>query len=264
MTLRTLIADDEPLAQRRLVIALNKLDDIDLVGTADDGEQALEAIAALKPDLLLLDVMMPGMNGFELLKALEVEDPPAVIFVTAFDNYAVDAFNEGALDYVLKPVDETRLCKAIDRARDRRRTLKAEARVEQLRDVVARLDQARADDLQSPYDQDLWINSRGSVVRVPVKDVRCFRAAGDYVSVQTGTAKHLADDTITSLDDRLDPDKFLRVHRSSIVNLSSVRAIEREKFGAVVLVLDDDTRIRVSKSYKKQTLQRLTHKGSAA
>lgn len=257
MKLRAVIAEDEPLALRRLSAALRRTGEIEIVGEASDGATALELVEAARPNVLLLDIMMPGMTGVDLLRALDMDDPPAVIFVTAYDHFAVDAFEEGAVDYVLKPLDEERLAKALGRARERLLTIRNEQRVAQLRAALDALDRQMAEAEPSPYQQDIWITRRGVAERLPVKRIEWFEAAGDYVVVHANGSQSMMHDSIASLAERLDPKDFARVHRSSIVALAQVRAVERGNFGAVILVLESGARVAVSRTYRAELLERL-------
>jgi DNA-binding LytR/AlgR family response regulator len=254
--IRAFVAEDEPLALRRVLRALNGIEGVKVVGNATDGAQAVSAIQALKPDLLLLDVMMPGLTGFELLEALDQDCTPAVIFVTAFDEYAVSAFAEGAVDYLLKPLDDERLATAVERARSRLDQDANRVRFEQLRQTIARMNTDFESSISSTYDTDLWVREADRVLRIRVKDIDWIEAAGDYVVLHTKDAVHLADDSIRSLSERLDPDHFLQVHRSSIVRLDQVEALNREKFSSISLKLKSGARVRVSKTYKRAVLDR--------
>ncbi|GAA4746820.1 LytTR family DNA-binding domain-containing protein [Sphingomonas daechungensis] len=253
MTLRVVIADDEPLAVRRLQIALGNLHDIEIVGSAGDGEEALELITELSPDVVLLDIRMPKLSGLQLIEALDSPSPPAVIFITAYESFAVDAFREGAIDYLLKPLDEERLAIAVDRARRSLETRDAGERIAELRGALTSLqieDEARE---QSRYEKHLWVSSRGHVTRVPVSEVRWFQAEGDYVVVHAEGGDYLIHDSLRDLESRLDPEKFLRVHRSAIVATHSVAGVGRTEFGVLQLRLVDGSAVSVSRTYKKAT-----------
>ena len=259
MKLRAVIAEDEPLALRRLSAAIRRIKEIEveIVGEASDGAAALELVKAARPNVLLLDIMMPGMTGVELLRGLDMAEPPAVIFVTAYDHFAVDAFDEGAVDYVLKPLDEERLAKALGRAKDRLLTVRNEQRVSQLRASLDALDRQMAQAEPSPFEEELWITKRGVAERLPVDRIDWFEAAGDYVTVHSGERETMIHDSIASLAERLDPARFARVHRRSIVALARVRAVERGKFGAITLVLESGASVAVSRTYRGEILERL-------
>lgn len=256
-TMRVFVADDEPLALRRVLRSLDAMKGLEVVGTASDGTEALEAIRALKPDLLLLDIMMPGLTGFDLLSALDQASPPAVVFVTAFDRFAVGAFEEGALDYILKPIDDERMRLAIERARSRIDEEANRRRFDQLRATLARMNTDFGAAISAGYERDLWVREGGNVRRIRIEDIDWIEAAGDYVALHVGGASHLADDSISSLATRLDPAMFQQVHRSAIVRLDAVVAVNREKFSAISLLMKDGETVRVSKSFKRAALDRL-------
>jgi len=256
LTLRIVIADDEPLALRRLQIALDSMPQVDIVGSATDGEQALELINVLSPDIVLLDIRMPELSGLQLVEALDHPSPPAVIFITAYDSFAVEAFREGAVDYLLKPLDEDRLRIAIERAQQALETRDASQRIAELRDALVALQLEEAAREKPAFDEFFWVSSRGHVIRVPVNDVHWFEAEGDYVVIHSDR-NHLIHDSLRDLESRLDPQRFLRVHRSAIVCIRSVVGLERSDFGAVRLRLVDGAEVAVSRSYKKTTLAAL-------
>lgn len=254
--MRVVIADDEPLALRRLQIALDAIPDVEIVGVADDGKQALDLIDSLSPDIVLLDIRMPEMSGLELVDALDHPSPPAVIFITAYDSFAVEAFREGAIDYLLKPLDEDRLRIAIERAQLALATRDASQRIAELREALTSLQREEAAREKPAYEEYIWVSSRGQVIRVPVDDVHWFEAEGDYVVIHADR-NHLIHDSLRDLESRLDPQRFLRVHRGAIVCIQSVVGLDRSDFGAVRLRLVDGAEVAVSRSYKKATLAAL-------
>lgn len=257
MNLKLIAIDDEPLALRRLEIALARIDGVELIGTASNGEKALELIRTQPPDLILLDIRMPAMNGFDLLKALQASRLPEIVFVTAYSSYAVQAFDQGAIGYVLKPIDEERLRICIERARVKLRGKDSERRLEEVSAVLAKL-QSGGPWLEPEYEQGLWINSGNLIERVSVRDVTWFEAAGDYVAVHRPSKEHLLYDSLRSLVERLDPREFVRVHRKAIVRLAAVEAIERGKLGALILRFADGTRVPVSRSHRAEVLSRVS------
>ena len=254
--MRVVIADDEPLALRRLEIALDAIPDVEIVGVADDGKQALDLIDSLSPDIVLLDIRMPEMSGLELVDALDHPSPPAVIFITAYDSFAVEAFREGAIDYLLKPLDEDRLRIAIERAQLALATRDASQRIAELREALTSLQREEAAREKPAYEEYIWVSSRGQVIRVPMDDVHWFEAEGDYVVIHADR-NHLIHDSLRDLESRLDPQRFLRVHRGAIVCIQSVVGLDRSDFGAVRLRLVDGAEVAVSRSYKKATLSAL-------
>lgn len=256
-TIRALVVDDEPLALRRVHRAIEGIEGVEVIGSASDGVAALEAVQSLRPDLVFLDIMMPGFNGFEMLRKLDDDEVPAVIFVTAYDHFAVGAFEEGAVDYLLKPLDDERLRVAVERARARLQETATRERIDQLRSTLARINSQFDPTLGSQYERDLWVRENGKVSRVRVEDIHWIEAAGDYVSLHTRHGRHLADDSIQSLASRLDSRHFMRVHRRTIVRLNSITGIKRERFSAISLELADESTVRVSKSYKRDVMSYL-------
>lgn len=256
MNLRTIIVDDEPLAIRRLEIALERIGGIELLGTAGDGEKALALIGACAPDLILLDIKMPLMDGFDLVKALAAGPMPEIIFVTAYSDFAVRAFEAGAVGYVLKPIGEDRLGMAVERARVKLRTSHAEERLAALTELLDKL-QRPVPSSEPPFEQELWIGTATATERVAVRDIDWFEAAGDYVAVHCKQREHLLHDSLTSLAERLDPRQFARVHRRAIVRLEAIAAIDRRKLGALFLRLACGDRVPVSRTYKRALMSRM-------
>ena len=263
MNLKAIVVDDEPLAVRRLQIALGRIGGVELLGTASDGMGALELINSASPDLILLDIKMPIMDGFDFLKALASSPVvPEVIFVTAYSDFAVRAFEEGAVGYVLKPIGHDQLRLAIERARVKLRTSHAEERLAALSALLDTL-QRREPPPEVSFEQDLWVDSGTGMERVAIADVDWFEAAGDYVAIHRGQKEHLLHDSLRLLIQRLDPDEFARVHRTAIVRLKSIRALERGKFGALILCLGSGDRVPVSRTYKEALLSRIRPKRAA-
>ena len=188
MSMRVLAVDDEPLALQRLEWCLRDLPEVELVGKARDGRRALELIRSLSPDVVLLDIEMPELNGFELIDALGDEELPQVVFVTAFDHFAVQAFATGSVDYLLKPVEQERLRMALDRARTRIELHDAQMRVGELKTLVNTLRQGRRAALETRYENELWVREGDSRVRIPVNLVERIEADGDYVRLHVGSA----------------------------------------------------------------------------
>lgn len=257
--LRALIVDDEELARRGLVIRLQKIGDIDICGESPNGRRALEDIARLQPDVVFLDIQMPGMDGFELLRALAGSHMPVVIFVTAFDKYAIQAFEANALDYLLKPIDDERLTEAVERARD---TLRERSAVEHrsrllalLCDVTGEtitLDQALNWDgaARQDYPQRLAIKDGGQSVCVEMSAIDWIDAAGDYMCVHSNSKTYVLRSTMKRLEEVLDPTVFLRIHRSTIVNAGRVRSMRPHINGEYFLTLHCAKELKLSRNYK--------------
>ena len=255
--IRTLIVDDEPLARRGLQLHLQRHADIEIVGEAGSGGQAMQAIAELRPQLMFLDVQMPGMDGFALFRALPATQIPLTVFVTAFDQYALAAFAASALDYLLKPVDDRRLDEAVERARARLAARKAEDHYERLLKLVATLPEVTRTQLDALLvDEDartggkLSIRDGQRLLRIELDAIRWVDAAGDYMCIHTDDETHVLRGTMQELERRLDPRRFARVHRSSIVNLERVRAMRPHQNGECFLALDSGHELKLSRSYR--------------
>jgi two-component system LytT family response regulator len=249
--LRVLVVDDEPLAREGLAEQLGSLPGVSVVAVCADGASALEAAERLRPDVLFVDVQMPGLGGFELIEALELDPLPALVFVTAYDAYAIRAFEVHAIDYLLKPVGLERLAGAV--ARVRRHAEGSEAawrtRVAALLDGVI---PARAQGVSR-----LIVRGVGQIVVVPVQSVDWIEAADYYSKLHCGSRVHLLRETLTSLDQRLDPARFMRVHRSAIVNLANVRGVEAALRGDGSVVLATGVRVRVTRDRREDLERRL-------
>lgn len=260
--IRTLIVDDEPLARRGLRLRLAGQPDIEVVGECSHGAEVLRCLPELKPDLMFLDVQMPGMDGFETLRAVPLELRPVVVFVTAFDHHAVAAFTEHALDYLLKPVDDARLAASLDRVRESLSERAAEAHRDRLMALLARLapgdpELAGFDPLHAPKSGPLdpardvlAIKDGQKIVRVPMPSIRWIEAAGDYMCVHTDSETHVLRATLRDLETQLDPKRFQRVHRSSIVNIARVREMRSHMNGEYFLILDSGHELKLSRSYR--------------
>jgi two-component system LytT family response regulator len=244
--MRVLIVDDEPLARRRLVQLLAACPDIEIVGEAENGREALELVDLLRPELLLLDIEMPGVDGFAVLKALSKSSAPAIIFVTAFQDHAVTAFELRATDFVVKPVGRDRLKKALEQARS---DLEARRAGERLAFLQARLAELEKQAL-SASDPGLWVQIGSERRRLAVADIRWLEAERDYVRVHMGGHAHLVNAMLGDMEKALDAQAFLRIHRSAIVRKDKVRAVLRGRFSAPVLELDDGHRLPVGRKYR--------------
>ena len=228
LPLRTVIVDDEPLAVERLQVLCARLDEVELVGAAADGEGALRLIQALSPDLILLDIAMPGLDGLAVARVLDGRPVrPAIVFCTAFDQFAVSAFDVAASDYLLKPVAFDRLAKAVARVRDG----------------------APAAAISSPWIEQLWIPHRSEMVRVAVDDIDRIQAERDYMRVHVGARSYLVHQTLAALESKLDPERFLRLHRSVIVRRALITRLRHDGLGAWQAALADGTHVRIGRTY---------------
>ena len=250
--IRTLIADDEPLAREGLRMHLEDEPDITVIGECADGQEVLDAVHEHQPDLLFLDVQMPGIDGFGVLEELRRGRMPEVVFVTAYDQFALQAFESHALDYLLKPFDADRFRRAMDRVRTHLRgrgRLEADARLIRL-----------IDDLRSRprYLERLVVRSGGRILILRVDDVDWIEAAANYVKLHAGGRTYLLRETMTRMEQQLDPDRFVRIHRSTIVRVDRIRLLEPLFQGDYLVVLEDGSRLPSSRGYRDnlQTLMR--------
>jgi two-component system, LytTR family, response regulator len=244
-TIRTIIVEDEPLARERLRTLLEGEPDIEIVAECGDGESAVEAIQEQEPQLVFLDVNMPELDGFGVLERVGPEAIPAVVFVTAYDQFAVQAFEAHAIDYILKPFDEDRFRTAVARARHALR-----ARASQ--DIDSRL-AALLGDLRRPrHLERLAIKAGGKIVFIRTEEIDWIGAEGNYARLHTGNRSHLLRETMSTLESKLDPDRFLRIHRSTIVNTESIAELEPLFQGDYVVILRDGTRLTSSRGYRSK------------
>ena len=245
--MRVLIVDDEPLARRRLVQLLTARKDVQIVGEADGGREALELVELLRPDVLLLDIEMPAVDGFAVLKGLPKALPPAIIFVTAFQDHAVTAFELRATDFVVKPVRADRLDQALEQARS---DLDARRAGERLAFLQSRLAEMESRAL-AVSDPGLWVQIGADKRRLALTDIRWLQAERDYVRVHMDGHAHLVNGLLGEMEKALEGQPFLRIHRSAIVRRDKVRAILRGRFSTPVLELDDGHRLSVGRKYRE-------------
>ncbi len=259
--IKTLIVDDEPLARRGLVIRLKDLPGIEIIGECANGHEALAAIAEHTPDLVFLDIQMPNMSGFDVVANLQQDNMPMIIFVTAFDEYAVEAFEVRAVDYILKPIDSDRLEAAVQRARSRLEQKGSVTDKQRLLDLVisitgksensvAQLIKER--DGMKSYPDRIAIKDCGETTLVPTCDIDWVDAAGDYMCVHAKGLTHIMRVTMKDLESQLDPSIFQRVHRSTIVNLDRVEKVCSHMNGEFHLILSNGSTIKMSRSYKEK------------
>ena len=251
--LRVLIVDDEPLARQRIEDLLAHEQGIEILGTADNGDRAIEKIRAQHPDLVFLDVQMPGMTGLDVVRSVGIDAMPPTIFVTAYDQHALKAFELAALDYLVKPFDDERFEQALARGRAHAELREARALRERLR---AMLD-GDAGTPSSNYIQRIPVESRGKVQYIPVDQIDYIAASGPYAEIVVGTRRHLVRETMQSLEESLDPARFMRVHRSAIVPLDRVETLFRGAGGDYELQLKNGARVRVSRAKREQVEERL-------
>ncbi|MGC1424466.1 MAG: LytTR family DNA-binding domain-containing protein [Terracidiphilus sp.] len=253
MAIRTLIADDELLARQKLRQLLRDEPDIDIVGEASSAREVYELVRAASPQLLFLDVRMPGMDGLDLIAELSLSTGitlPRVILTTAYDHYALRAFELNATDYLLKPFSAERLRSAVMRARDQLRTGERNDDRSQTRDGAP-----------GQYTARIIFKSRGRILFLPVSDIRWIGAEENYVRICTGTETHLLRETMNSMEQRLDPETFLRVHRSAIVTLRYVKEVRTETRGDFMVHLINGQKLAMSRSYHARISELLSRAG---
>jgi two-component system LytT family response regulator len=257
-----LIVDDEPLARQNIRLLLKEYSEVELIGECGSGAEAIRSIRKERPDLLFLDIQMPEMNGFEVLERISTERIPAIIFVTAFDQYAIKAFEVHALDYLLKPFDDTRFEKALKQAKDQIE----QREINELSQRLIALLEDRGDSSsirahKPSYISRLMIKSTSRVFFLKVDDIDWIEAADYYVKLHQGKRAHLIRETMGDLETKLDPAKFIRIHRSTIVNLDRVKEMHPHFNGEYIVILLDGTELKLSRSRREQ-LQQLLNSGS--
>lgn len=248
--IRTLIVDDEPLARDCVRLALEQQDDVAVVGECADGASAVEAIRAQDPDLVFLDVQMPGLDGFGVIERIGAEAMPPVLFVTAYDKHALRAFAVHALDFLLKPFDDDRFRDALEHAR---RHLSAEGRLG-MRDALTGLLESRRGGGER-HARRIMVQEQERIRFVPVETVDWFEADRNYVLLHCGKDVYRVRMTLTALQDELDPSRFIRVHRSTVLNLDRIREVQPWFGGDYVALLKDDQQVRVSRRFREGLLK---------
>jgi len=257
--LRTVIVDDEPLSLDLLRAVLSEISDIEIVGECCNGKEAVEAAINLQPELLFLDIQMPGMNGFDVIKSLQTDIMPMVVFITAFDQYAVDAFDLHAVDYVLKPLDSERIARSVDRAVDRLkndvdRSFKSPliGAIEEISERASKEEQIEYVDSNLPdgMKRKLLVRDSGVVKVIPFDDIDWVDAAGDYMCVHAVGETHVIRSTLRDLMGKLDDNLFVRIHRSTIVNVERVVSVTPLQKGGSLLHLTQGESLKVSRNYR--------------
>jgi two-component system LytT family response regulator len=256
MTIRTIIVDDEKLAIQGLQLRLAKFSDVEVIETCANGREAIRKIKTEKPDLVFLDVQMPGFDGFSVVKGVMEIDPPLFVFVTAYEEHAIRAFEANAVNYLMKPVDEDKLADTLDRVRTRLAEKRSAEEAEKLKDVLAEVAPDAMENLPAEeesigrFEKLINVKDRGQIFRVDVDTIEQIEAAGDYMCIYTGDNSLILRETMKDLERRLDPRVFQRVHRSTIVNLDQVRQVKPHTNGECFLVLDSGAEVKVSRSYR--------------
>lgn len=258
MTIRTILVDDETLAIQGLQLRLQPHEDVEIIATCVNGREAIRAIKTHKPDLVFLDIQMPGFDGFSVVQGLMEVEPPLFVFVTAYSDHAIRAFEAQAIDYLMKPVEETRLADTLARVRQRLAEKRGAEEVDRLKEVLAEvapdavetLADAPDNPAASRFEKLINIKDRGQIFRVDVDTIERIDAAGDYMCIYTGDNTLILRETMKDLEKRLDPRRFQRVHRSTIVNLDLVKEVKPHTNGECFLILGSGAQVKVSRSYR--------------
>ena len=251
MTIRALIVDDEPLARERLQMMLKPELDIEVVGEAINGDAAVAAIRKLAPDLVFLDIQMPVIDGFSVITEIGAERMPLTIFVTAYDRYALRAFEVHALDYLLKPFDRERFQQALARARAQLQGKETAALNQRL---AALLEQLHGE--KQPLER-VVVKESGRIFFLKAEEIDWVEAAENYVNIHAGKASHLLRETMSRLETRLDPSRFVRIHRSAIINIERLQELQPLFHGDYTVILNDGTKLTLSRGYKEKFQERL-------
>ena len=258
MTIRTILVDDEKLATQGLEMRLQPFEDVEIIATCLNGREAIRKIKTLKPDLVFLDIQMPGFDGFSVVQGVMDIDPPLFVFVTAYSDHAIRAFEAQAVDYLMKPVEQDRLADTMERVRNRLSDKRNVEEVERLRTVISEVAPDSVDN-RPPADEEMAtsrfeklinVKDRGQIFRVDVDTIERIDAAGDYMCIYTADNSLILRETMKDLEKRLDPRTFQRVHRSTIVNLDLVRQVKPHTNGECFLVLESGAQVKVSRSYR--------------
>ena len=248
MKIKTLIVDDEPLARERIRRMLQDEQDIAIVGECVGGLEAVETIERLAPDLVFLDIQMPQMNGFEVLQSIELPQMPIVIFVTAFDQYALKAFEFHALDYLLKPFSKDRLRSALNRVREQIEMTQPNTVDERITALLSDLK------TENKYLERLLLKSSGRIYFVKTEEIDWIESAGNYAKLHVGQQTHLLRETMSGLEESLNPENFLRIHRSCIVNIDRVKELHPLFSGDYVVIMNDKRELTLSRNYRDRLL----------
>ena len=252
--IRTLIVDDEPAARRGVRLLLERDPAVEILGEATGGIEATEWINREKPDLVFLDVQMPGCDGFEVLAKVGLSAPPAVIFVTAYDEHALRAFDVNAIDYLLKPYDDARFAAALQRAKQAVRQREADSVNSQLSQLLSYLqhDAAQATAQTAAQGERILLKSSGEIFFLKAEEIDWIEAEGDYMKFHVSGRVHLMRETMARLEARLDPKRFIRIHRSTIVNIDRLRKLSPSFAGEYAVILQDGTKLKLSRGYQER------------
>ena len=251
MKIRVLIVDDEPIARQGICALLGADPEVEIVGQAGDGRAAVQAIRTLEPDIVFLDVQMPELDGFDVVDAVGTDAVGAFVFVTAYDEYALRAFDVNAVDYLLKPFDRERFRAALDRAKKALRS-RDSGELQERVDALLRMLEQPAPAIERKPVQRIVVKDAGRVMFVRPAEIDWIDAAGNYVQLHTGKDKHLLRETMAGIEARLDPDRFIRISRSLIVNLDRIKEVQPLYNGSYLFVLLDGTKLESSRRYRQK------------
>ena len=260
--IKTLIVDDEPLARRNLRVLLERDPQIEILDECRNGREAVKAINTLSPDLIFLDIQMPEMDGFDVLEHVGPEHIQAIIFVTAFDQYALKAFDVHALDYLLKPFDDERFARALDRAKSQIAAREINQLSERLLALLEERETERKGSVRdSAYLTRLMIKASSRMMLLKVDEIDFIEADGNYAKLHVGRKTHLLREKMNDLEGRLDPAKFVRIHRSIIVNLDRIKELHPHFNGDYVVVLEDGRQLKLSRTRREHLESRISNRG---
>jgi len=255
--LRAIVVDDEGLARRGLKIRLDKIGGIDVIAECKNGREAITSISAEQPDVVFLDIQMPGMDGFDVVRELQADNMPMIVFVTAFDHYAVHAFDVHAIDYILKPVEEDRLRAAVNKARDQLDQQRGSNRKQQLLELIMNMTgksemgiDALVEAGGQSFPEKLTIKDGDQITIVPVVEIDWVDAAGDYMCVHARGETYVMRITMTDLEKQLDPSVFQRIHRSTLININRIVKLISHINGEFFVTLESGARLKMSRTYK--------------
>lgn len=259
---RILVVDDEMLAVRRLNLLLQTIPQAQVIGEASSCGEAYSKISELRPDIVLLDIKMRDGNGFDVVESItRLPNPPVVIFVTAYDQFATQAFDTAVADYLLKPVERDRLLRALVKVEQQLHAKDAEQRVEELQQILRKLRASRDGDSPLPFETEFWIKGSAGLVRVPVESIECVGSADEYVAIHTPSGSHLMRGSIRQFESKVEAGLFVRVHRRWLVKRAAIAELSTRRLGAAEVILRSGRRLPAGRVYLKQLRQAVIGKG---
>ncbi|QQX77075.1 MULTISPECIES: LytR/AlgR family response regulator transcription factor [Aequorivita] len=257
MKISCLIIDDEPLARKRLLTLVAEMDALQLLGQCKTGKEAIESIEELQPDLIFLDIQMKDMNGFDVLKKLKTNKKPKVIFVTAFDTYAVKAFDAFALDYLLKPFKKERFEQAVIRAKEQFKSETKNSLEQKFQELLQYIETEKSEKSSTAPKSKLPVKTGNTVSFIPYSEIQYILASGSYVEICTADKKHVLRDSLQNVINEMESRQMLRIHRSTIINTAFLDKVIHSNFGEIDVKMKDGSQFRVSKSYRKEFQNKL-------